>query len=54
MYKKIIIQLFLLLTLVTITIFVFFFYFKEKEILKENNIQMKKITEHKINENTAS
>ena len=54
MYKKIIIQLFLLLTLVTITTFVFFFYFKEKEILKENNIQMKKITEHKINEKTAS
>ena len=54
MYKKIIIQLFLLLTLVTITTFVFFFYFKEKEILKEKNIQMKKITEHKINENTAS
>ena len=54
MYKKIIIQLFLLLTLLTITIFVFFFYFKEKEILKENNIQMKKITEHKINEKTAS
>ena len=54
MYKKIIIQLFLLLTLVTITTFVFFFYFKEKEILKENNIQIKKITKHKINENTAS
>ena len=54
MYKKIIIQLFLLLTLVTITIFVFFFYFKEKEILKENNIQMQKITELKINEETAS
>jgi len=54
MYKKIIIQLFLLLTLVTITTFVFFFYFKEKEILKENNIQMKKITELKINEETAS
>ena len=54
MYKKIIIQLFLLLTLVTITIFVFFFYFKEKEILKENNMQMKKITELKINEETAS
>ena len=54
MYKKIIIQLFLLLTLVTITTFVFFFYFKEKEILKENNIQMQKITELKINEETAS
>tara|TARA_B100002049_G_scaffold68765_1_gene50085 strand:+ start:397 stop:987 length:591 start_codon:yes stop_codon:yes gene_type:complete len=54
MYKKIIIQLFLLLTLVTITIFVFFFYFKEKEILKENNIQIKKITELEINEETAS
>ena len=54
MYKKIIIQLFLLLTLVTITTFVFFFYFKEKEILKENNIQMRKITELKINEETAS
>ena len=54
MYKKIIIQLFLLLTLVTITTFVFFFYFKEKEILKENNIQMKKITELEINEETAS
>ena len=54
MYKKIIIQLFLLLTLVTITIFVFFFYFKEKEILKENNIQMQKITELKITEETAS
>tara|TARA_Y100000782_G_scaffold77570_1_gene83507 strand:- start:491 stop:1081 length:591 start_codon:yes stop_codon:yes gene_type:complete len=54
MYKKKIIQLFLLLTLVTITIFVFFFYFKEKEILKENNIQMQKITELKINEETAS
>ena len=54
MYKKIIIQLFLLLTLVTITTFVFFFYFKEKEILKENNIQMKKITELKINKETAS
>ena len=54
MYKKIIIQLFLLLTLVTITIFVFFFYFKEKEILKENNIQMEKITEFKVNEETAS
>ena len=54
MYKKIIIQLFLLLTLVTITTFVFFFYFKEKEILKENNMQMKKITELKINEETAS
>ena len=54
MYKKIIIQLFLLLTLVTITTFVFFFYFKEKEILKENNIQMEKITELKINEETAS
>tara|TARA_B100000809_G_C15102776_1_gene517571 strand:- start:1351 stop:1941 length:591 start_codon:yes stop_codon:yes gene_type:complete len=54
MHKKIIIQLFLLLTLVTITTFVFFFYFKEKEILKENNIQMQKITELKINEETAS
>jgi len=54
MYKKIIIQLFLLLTLVTITTFVFFFYFKEKEILKENNIQMQKITELKITEETAS
>ena len=54
MYKKIIIQLFLLLTLLTIATFVFFFYFKEKEILKENNIQMKKITELKINEETAS
>jgi len=54
MYKKIIIQLFLLLTLVTITTFVFFFYFKEKEILKENNIQMQKITQLKINEETAS
>ena len=54
MYKKIIIQLFLLLTLLSIATFVFFFYFKEKEILKENNIQMKKITEHKINEKTAS
>ena len=54
MYKKKIIQLFLLLTLVTITTFVFFFYFKEKEILKENNIQMQKITELKINEETAS
>ena len=54
MYKKIIIQLFLLLTLVTITTFVFFFYFKEKVILKENNIQMEKITELKINEETAS
>ena len=54
MHKKIIIQLFLLLTLVTITTFVFFFYFKEKEILKENNIQMQKITELKINEGTAS
>ena len=54
MYKKIIIQLFLLLTLVTITIFVFFFYFKEKKIVKENNIQMKKITEFKVNEETAS
>jgi hypothetical protein len=54
MYKKITIQLFLLLTLVTITTFVFFFYFKEKEILKENNIQMQKITELKINEETAS
>ncbi len=54
MYKKIIIQLFLLLTLLTITIFVFFFYFKEKEIVKENNIQMEKITELKINKETAS
>ena len=54
MYKKIIIQLFLLLTLLTIATFVFFFYFKEKEILKENNIQMQKITELKINEETAS
>ena len=54
MYKKILIQLFLLLTLVTITTFVFFFYFKEKEIVKENNIQMEKITELKINEETAS
>ena len=54
MYKKIIIQLFLLLTLLTISTLVFFFYFKEKEILKENNIQMKKITELKINEETAS
>ena len=54
MYKKIIIQLFLLLTLLTIATFVFFFYFKEKEILKENNIQMEKITELKINEETAS
>ena len=54
MYKKIIIQLFLLLTLLTIATFVFFFYFKEKEILKENNIQMKKITELKINKETAS
>ena len=54
MYKKIIIQLFLLLTLLTITIFVFFFYFKEKKIVKENNIQMEKITEFKVNEETAS
>ena len=54
MYKKIIIQLFLLLTVFTIATFVFFFYFKEKEILKENNIQMKKITELKIDEETAS
>ena len=54
MYKKIIIQLFLLLTLLTIATFVFFFYFKEKEIVKENNIQMEKITEFKVNEETAS
>ena len=54
MYKKIIIQLFLLLTVFTIATFVFFFYFKEKEIVKENNIQMEKITELKINEKTSS
>tara|TARA_B100001179_G_scaffold124337_1_gene89030 strand:+ start:66 stop:656 length:591 start_codon:yes stop_codon:yes gene_type:complete len=54
MHKKIIIQLFLLLTLLSIATFVFFFYFKEKEIVKENNIQMEKITEPKVNEETAS
>ena len=54
MYKKIIIQLFLLLTLLSIATFVFFFYFKEKEIVKENNIQMEKITELEVNEETAS
>ena len=54
MYKKIIIQLFLLLTLLTISTLVFFFYFKEKEIVKESNIQIEKITKLKVNEETAS
>ena len=54
MYKKIIIQLFLLLTLLTISTLVFFFYFKEKEIVKESNIQIEKIAKLKVNEETAS
>ena len=54
MYKKIIIQLFLLLLLLSITAFTFFFYFNKKENLIKNDGSAKTSIDASIDKETSS
>ena len=54
MYRKILIQFFLLILLFGIIIFTFFFYFHKKENLKQTNIHLSTDDDSKIDDKTGT
>ena len=54
MYRKILIQFFLLILLFGIIIFTFFFYFHKKENLKQTNIHLSTDEDSKIDDKTGT
>ena len=54
MYRKILIQFFLLILLFGIIIFTFFFYFHKKESLKQTNIHLSTDDDSKIDDKTGT
>ena len=54
MYRKILIQFFLLILLFGIIIFTFFFYFHKKENLKQTNIHLSTYDDSKIDDKTGT